>query len=47
VIATIMPITTKTTIAIWVQIQVGDIAPDSLPGRLLVIGEYHFSHLYR
>ena len=30
VIATIMPITTNTTIAICIQIQVGDIASDSL-----------------
>jgi len=31
VIATIMPITTKTTIAIWVQIQNGDIAATAYP----------------
>jgi len=35
VIATIMPINTNTTIAIWVQIQKGDIATDSLSLDLL------------
>jgi hypothetical protein len=34
VIATIIPIATNTTIAIWVQIQNGDMAGDRLPGRL-------------
>jgi hypothetical protein len=30
--ATIIPMSTNTTIAIWVQIQNGDIASKSLPG---------------
>ncbi len=30
--ATIIPITTNTTIAIWVQIQNGDMASDSVAG---------------
>jgi hypothetical protein len=34
VIATIIPITTNTTIAICIQIQVGDIACDSVSGLL-------------
>jgi hypothetical protein len=34
VIATIMPISTNTTIAICIQIQVGDMARDSVAGRV-------------
>jgi hypothetical protein len=39
VIATIMPISTNTTIAICIQIQVGDMGGDSLPRHCAVLVE--------
>jgi hypothetical protein len=43
-----IPISTNTTIAICIQIQVGDIAEDSLPGSVIATGavgdHYHATH---